>query len=154
MTVNLSDADERAVNAPRAVNTSGSLQVLVDYLCGPFTKAENEVRFSDANQLKIVRVLFRWAAQHIEYDMNQPGNTVSRKARFDQSPEAVLLSRKALCAGFAGLLKALLDEAGCIESVIIHGFSKGATYTLGTPASQMHSNHAWNAVKVRSQTPP
>src|SRR5262249_47403666 len=61
----------------------------------------------------------------------------------DCSAEAVLKSRKTVCAGYANLFEQLAREAG-LEVVHITGSSKGYGYAAGTKPA---TNHAWNAVK-------
>lgn len=88
-----------------------------------------------------VRALFTWVATHINYDVDgfNSGNYG------DLSVESVLASKKAVCAGYSNLLKALCLAAG-FESEDIAGYAKGYGYKEGDKFTE--TDHAWNAVKV------
>ena len=140
--------DRYAVRAPKGARAS--FESLVAYLVKPWPLGEGEGGGEEKgegpdNEEKRARCIFRWVAENVTYDMSRyvKGQTTASS----QSPEAVLKTGLAVCSGFAGLLKALLDVAG-IECQVISGCSKAASYKPGTPASALKCNHAWSAIKI------
>jgi hypothetical protein len=91
------------------------------------------------------RALFRWEADRIHYDLPafQTDNIP------DQSPQAVLASRKAVCAGYSRLYERLAHAAG-LECEIVPGFSRGVGWKPGDPYPDK-DNHAWNAVRIAGE---
>ena len=120
--------DKHALSTPK--DKKDSIESLVSYLCAPAR-----------NDKERARVLYRWIAQNIDYDVNGlfSGNYG------DLSPEGVLKSGKSICAGYASLFERLAEAAG-LEATTITGFAKGYRYTPGMAFSE--SNHDWNAVKI------
>ncbi len=84
------------------------------------------------------RALFRWITENITYDVSLFGKP--------PDPQQALKQRRAVCAGYASLFKALAETSG-LTAVIIHGEAKG----LG-PKQAITSDglliHDWNAVKL------
>lgn len=122
------EVDAHAVNAPASVKSD--IPTLVEYLLEPFDTDEEKVR-----------VIFRWVAENIRYDTQ---SYFSGRVSYS-SPDSTLRSGKGVCEGYAGLFKALADEAG-LEVVTIHGYAKGYGYQPGQRISG--TNHAWNAVSL------
>jgi hypothetical protein len=89
-----------------------------------------------------VRVLHDWVALHLTYDWQ----AFITDEIPDQSIEALLTRRTAVCAGFASLFTALC-EAAQLECVTIPGVARGFERAL-TPQTAKQENHAWNAVKI------
>jgi hypothetical protein len=81
------------------------------------------------------RVLFRWITDNIQYSY---GNRSS-------DPDKVVKNKKAVCIGYASLLKAMCMSAG-IECEIITGYAKTQVTDINKKCKK--SNHAWNAVKL------
>jgi len=81
------------------------------------------------------RVIFRWITDNIDYSY--------ANSTFDA--EKVLKKKKAVCEGYASLLKALCDKVG-IECQVIHGFAKNDVKDIGIEMTK--TNHAWNIVKL------
>lgn len=85
------------------------------------------------------RAIFRWITDNIEYSHSNP----------TADPNQVLIRRKAVCSGYASLLKALCDNAG-IECDIVHGYAKSSVNEIGVKFAK--TNHAWNAVKINNNS--
>lgn len=132
-TKDFNDVDKWAVSTPSSKRET--FKTLVAHLIQPFQDDEE----------KKARSIFRWCAENIEYDMSR--YTSGGVTSSNQSPDAVLKTGLAVCSGYAGLFKALADEAG-IECVEISGYSKAASYKPGTHWKELKQNHAWNCVKV------
>ena len=81
------------------------------------------------------RVIFRWITNNIVYSFSN---------RTDNA-EIVFKKRKAVCAGYASLLKSLCDNVR-IECKIIAGNAKIYTKEIGFKFSK--TDHAWNTVKI------
>lgn len=90
------------------------------------------------------RAAFFWLTQHIKYDCEgyRNGNSI-------YNPADVLATGRAVCSGFARLMKVFCDELG-VECVEISGFATGISVDKVNPDSMM-SNHEWNAVKIKGQ---
>jgi hypothetical protein len=90
------------------------------------------------------RVIFRWIADRIAY--NAEGFFAGKPG--DNSPEAVLKNRVAVCQGYADLFGELAKRAG-LEVVVISGVSKGRD----GPRTEKNEpvSHAWNAVKIEGR---
>jgi hypothetical protein len=120
--------DSHARAAPSSAATS--VKALAGYL--------SESAQTDRDK---ARAIFTWIGHNIAYDMS----------RFGAAPDAeeVLETRRAVCAGYAVLFKALADAAG-LEAVVINGDAKG----VGPPAAIDADgllNHDWNAVRIDGQ---
>ncbi|KAF9174266.1 hypothetical protein BGX21_000358 [Mortierella sp. AD011] len=93
------------------------------------------------DQVSQLRTIFTWLANNISYDV--PSFLAGRYG--DQSAEAVLRSRKAVCEGYANLFVALAQPAGLnVEKII--GLARGVDIQVGD--DRLGSPHAWNAVRV------
>ena len=126
------EVDSHACRCPQSVRSS--LQTLVDYLISP--------AFIDTD-VKKARVLFRWCADNIEYDVES-----YHSGKFaSQDPSDVLRTGKGVCAGYSKIVQSLMDLAN-IECVSLSGASKAASYKMSMTADQLKSNHAWNAIKL------
>lgn len=119
---NYSHVDSIALNFPK--NGYDNISSLADSLTKNL-KSEHE-KF---------RVVFRWITDNIEYSYsNSTGDA-----------DKVLKNRKAVCEGYASLLKALCDKIG-LECQIIHGYAKNKVGQIGKNFKE--TNHAWNIVKL------
>jgi quercetin dioxygenase-like cupin family protein len=120
-----SEIDAYAIYAPAA--ECQSVAKLAAYLTG---RAKTERQKA--------RAIFRWITANIGYDVDV------LSAGADQTPEAVLRRRTAVCQGYSDLFQALAQAAG-LEAVTIVGDSKTNDYrgTFGT-----RRKHAWNAAKI------
>lgn len=121
--------DRHALAAPAAAEKS--VATLSAYLSRP-AKTDREK----------ARAIFRWLTDRIGYNAE---DFLAGKPPGDCSAEAVLKTRKTVCAGYAALFEALARPAG-LEAVTIEGGGKGYGYVPGEDATD--KNHAWNAVKV------
>lgn len=90
------------------------------------------------------RIAFRWVAEHIAYDY------ASYKSGSIKSltPNETIKIKKAVCQGYAELLKAVADGLG-ITCEVVTGYSKGAGYKEGDRFTA--TNHAWNAAQFDGQ---
>lgn len=82
-----------------------------------------------------LRVIFRWITENIDY---KEGNK-------SDDPYVVLKTKKAVCIGYAVLLKKMCETVG-IECEVIPGFSKRNIDDFNMDFKK--SDHAWNAVKL------
>jgi hypothetical protein len=97
---------------------------------------------SGRDDLTRTRAVYRWVAQHIEYDAQG-----FRTGHFgDLSAEAVLRRRVAVCDGYSQLVKALGVAMG-LDVEVVRGWSKGYSYAPGMNFSG-EPNHSWNAVRI------
>jgi len=85
------------------------------------------------------RSIYLWLIHHIEYDTAALNNK-----RINQNNKDILQREKAICWGYATLLKALCEEVG-IPVNIITGYVK---LGLVQPPFLKYPNHAWNAVEI------
>ena len=98
--------DRHALAAPESVAVSPAS--LAAYLIKPAR-----------NPWEKARVIFRWIAHHIDYDIN----SVRAGTMASADPEVVLRRRMAVCTGYARLFAALCQEAG-IEAEYVTGHSR------------------------------
>lgn len=89
------------------------------------------------------RIIYSWIAHNISYDVQA---YLSKDYR-DSSPQAVLITRKGVCSGYANLYMALARAMG-LESSVIDGYAKGYGYVVSQTTK---INHAWNAVKINNK---
>ncbi|MEY5001908.1 MAG: hypothetical protein RLZZ211_1944 [Bacteroidota bacterium] len=94
--------------------------------------------FSDIEK---ARSIYVWLTAHIRYD----DKSYNSGDYADNSAEAVLRSKKAVCAGFADLYTELGLRMGLQIKTVI-GYAKGFGYS--EEAGFDHSNHAWNAIQI------
>ncbi|MCJ7444801.1 MAG: tetratricopeptide repeat protein [Methanotrichaceae archaeon] len=107
-----------------------SVKKLAPFLIAPAT-----------NDREKARAIYRWIAENINYDVESYLSDI----HVNDSPIYVLKERKAVCAGYAKLFKALAKEAN-LTVVYISGDSKGYKYTTEGKTS----SHGWNAIKINS----
>ena len=98
------------------------------------------VKYLTANASNIpakVKVMHDWICDNIAYDTDMYfSGRVSK-----QDYESVLKKKKAVCSGYASLMNEMCRLAG-IESVGVHGYSKG----FGYRGKLDRSDHEWNAI--------
>lgn len=125
----IASIDKRVADTPQSA--AGTVQSLADYLAKSAT-----------NDAQKVRAIYSWIVRNIDYDVAAlaAGNTG------DQSAEATLSKRKAVCAGYSRLFLALTQAAG-VEAAEVDGFSRGAGYVAGSSLGS-EPDHAWSAVKL------
>lgn len=93
------------------------------------------------SDIEKARVIFTWIATHVRYD-----DVAFNTNRFPvYTPELVLKSKKAVCAGFSILYTAMCREAA-LDAMTVTGYAKGYGYRSGDRMDDV--NHAWNAVKI------
>ncbi|XP_070531651.1 kyphoscoliosis peptidase-like isoform X2 [Ptychodera flava] len=105
------------------------------------------------NDLEKFRLLFRWEAQNVDYDVEgYYGN--KGLGQGDYSAEGVLKSGVAVCEGYSGLFKMLCDLAG-LECESLSGASKGGDYQPGDAFKmengKIKTDHAWNKIKINGK---
>lgn len=106
-------------------------------LCDPFSSLTDKAR-----------AIFTWFHHNVDYDwVGFCNNSVDRRA----GPADIILSGKAVCAGYAGGYKAIAERAG-MECVVVSGHGKGIGYKAlkqgeAVPPKKA-SGHAWNAVRI------
>ncbi|XP_033116303.1 uncharacterized protein LOC117116381 [Anneissia japonica] len=128
--------DEHALKAP--ADLKNDVTALVMYL----------TRFAET-ELQKARVLFRWEANYLSYDVNY----LDTKIRGDNSAEAALARGVCVCEGYAKLYKVLCEKAG-LKCEYIGGGSRsapGSDYEQcredGEPI-ELPDSHAWNIVWI------
>ncbi|MDH5716282.1 MAG: hypothetical protein OEZ22_01440 [Spirochaetia bacterium] len=126
---NFSAIDERAVNTPKYLEKD--IKKLTQYLIK-----------TSKSDLEKIRAIYKWITNNIAYDV---GSFLTGKIE-NQSAKSVLVSKKAVCEGYAALFNKMA-EATSIKSEVIHGYSKGYGYTVGSDIFKQ-PNHAWNAVEI------
>jgi transglutaminase/protease-like cytokinesis protein 3 len=102
-----------------------------------------------------VRAIFRWIAEHIDYNVKAYKKNKATSGLFYEEPEdssaalpslnervaaKVLYKRMAFCDGYSRLFKTLCDHAG-IQSEIVNGYAR-----TGSGNRRFAVNHTWNAV--------
>ncbi len=135
---------DRSAPARRAVDVPHGL--LQDLAGSPSKALPRLVAYLTANSsdpIERVRVIHDWIALNIVYDV--PMYLSGRIAA--QSYQDVLRRKKAVCEGYAGLLKEMCRWAG-IECRMIPGHARGAGYSVFDPENTNDENHAWNAVRI------
>jgi Transglutaminase-like superfamily len=120
--------DQHALNAP--AEAEESLESLAKYLVAPGKTDRDKAR-----------AIFRWIADRVAYD----AESFFAQKQEDNSPEGVLKSRKAVCAGYANLFADLARRVG-LEVATVSGYAKGVGYDPDKKLTQ--TNHAWNAVRL------
>lgn len=93
----------------------------------------------DNDSLKVV-VIYDWITANIQYDRHFR-RRIEGDTTLTQEPDYVIKSKKAVCIGYAKLVKEMCNVVG-ISAVIIEGFAKGDSQNLD------NDEHAWNAVKI------
>jgi transglutaminase/protease-like cytokinesis protein 3 len=96
-----------------------------------YTETAEELAQDLATETEKCRAIFRWIAQNVRYDYD------TRNNREGQDPEVVYKHRKAVCAGYSNLFKAMCSDVK-IDCRYVTGFAGGAT----------GDDHAWNIVKL------
>ena len=122
------ELDRYAFSVPERYESN--MDELLSYLLKP---AESE--------LEKTRLIFSWIAANVDYD-DYGFNTGNYS---DVSAPAVFRNRRAVCQGFADLLRELAERAG-LEVALVSGYSKGITYRKGQVFQS--TNHAWNSVRI------
>ena len=96
----------------------------------------------DNDSLKVVRI-YEWVTKNIAYDHRFMRNRVEGDTALLQEPYNVIVRKKAICIGYAKLMKTMCRQA-CIQAVIVDGFTK-------THNAIDSEEHAWNAAKINGQ---
>jgi transglutaminase/protease-like cytokinesis protein 3 len=96
----------------------------------------------DADSLRL-RASCVWITENIEYDIEAFLKEDPRAAQLDY----VLKNKKAICSGYAWLLKYFCD-AFTIECDVVNGYARSGKKYISLNQSDLRINHAWNAVKI------
>lgn len=123
-----SKLDQYARQAPKQYESN--IEVLAKYLVSGVS-----------TDIEKARVLFTWVATHIKYD----ADAFSAGIYPSQSGESILLTRKAVCAGYSDLLKKLCTAVG-LESEDVSGYCKGYSYHISKKINDI--DHAWTIIKI------
>ncbi|MFK8045369.1 MAG: transglutaminase domain-containing protein [Crocinitomicaceae bacterium] len=92
-----------------------------------------------------VELIYKWITHNIAYDYDQ---LQSEDYFVGVDPTAILRQKKAICHGYAELMKAMLDEVG-IENETIDGYVHDVYWTPGTMV--LKQSHTWIAFYVDGQ---
>ena len=95
------------------------------------------------NDFEKVKVIHDWIADNIEYDVE----SYFSNARTDSSGDRTLVRRRAVCDGYASLMKQMCELVG-VPCEDISGFGRGYGFATGRSQDTSRENHAWNAVKI------
>mmetsp|Transcript_9087 Transcript_9087/g.14377 ORF Transcript_9087/g.14377 Transcript_9087/m.14377 type:complete len:673 (-) Transcript_9087:147-2165(-) len=139
MAADFPTVDRHAVQ-PTPSEHRQSVRALARYLLTPFEGGNDDV-----TQARKLRVLFRWIAENIAYDIQSLMRGVTNDIC---EPETVLRRGMSVCSGYSELLCALSREAG-LDVISVSGYSKGAGYS---PFKRFHvggrTDHAWNVATI------
>jgi transglutaminase/protease-like cytokinesis protein 3 len=122
--------DFHIIKCPNSIKKDA--EMLIDYF--------NEVA---TTEIEKTRAIYVWIANNIKYD----DLAYNSDSYLDSSPEAVLASKKAVCAGYAELFTFFCQKMN-LEVKTISGYAKGYSYRKGNSFENKSSNHAWNIVKI------
>lgn len=92
-----------------------------------------------------LRASFIWITDNIDYDVKSYLNEDPKATRL----EYVIKVKKAVCGGYATLLKYFCD-AFKIENEIVDGYARTGKKGIYISQQRLKSNHAWNAVKINN----
>ena len=98
----------------------------------------------DSDSLRL-RASFIWVTENISYDIEGFEKEDPRSSILSY----VVKNKKAVCGGYAGLLKFFCD-AFHIESEIVYGIARTGKRDINVSQYKLRSNHAWNAVKINN----
>jgi len=118
------DADEDLIE---------NIETLVHYLAQP-TNSKKE----------LAEVISYWITINIDYDLE----AFIKDNNYGQTWYETIVSKKAICQGYAELFKAMCAVAE-IETFIISGYAKGFGYQQGDSFEK--SNHVWNVAFIGDQ---
>ena len=93
------------------------------------------------NDIEKIRAIFTWVTKNIEYDEAAYQGDIKR---INHSNYDVLSRGKAVCFGYANLVKSMAEIAD-IPCEVISGYSKELVYS--SPSVE-EIDHAWNAVLI------
>ncbi|KAJ8031649.1 Kyphoscoliosis peptidase [Holothuria leucospilota] len=127
----LQKLDQHAISAPRHLHQR--MEDLVKHLIS-----------IAKNQMEKHRVLFRWIAENIDYDV-----AGLRAGRGVSTAEEALRKRVAVCGGYVDLLKRFCEKAG-LQCDSVSGYDKGANYYVGQEELDSCS-HAWSIIYVNGK---
>ena len=114
-------------------NTSYHQEPTADYLTRQLTQQL-------ANDSLKVLAIYDWITNNIQYD-RYFRRRIEGDTTLTQEPDYVVKSKKAVCIGYAKLMKEMCRFAG-IPAVIVEGYAKGDGQNVD------NDEHAWNAVKI------
>ncbi|HEV8271426.1 MAG TPA: transglutaminase domain-containing protein [Chitinophagaceae bacterium] len=98
----------------------------------------------DADSLRL-RASFMWITENISYDIEGFEKEDPRSSMLNY----VVKNKKAVCGGYAGLLKFFCDAFN-IESKVIYGTARTGKRDVNISQLRLRINHAWNAVKINN----
>src|SRR5688572_19037674 len=90
-----------------------------------------------------LRASFIWITENIDYDIKGFEKEDPRSSMLNY----VVKNKKAVCGGYAALLKFFCDAFN-IESKIIYGTARTGKRDINISQLRLRVNHAWNAVKI------
>jgi Transglutaminase-like superfamily len=130
----------------------------------PFTEdiiaATSQLTKNCHSNIEKFRVLFRWVAEHLEYDIKMYNKGLNKESGltiictdkndcdlklhdyYFQYCKSILKKKAAICDGYARLYKVMCDFAK-IPCEVVEGCAKNKDNQIGYNGSV---NHAWNAV--------
>lgn len=92
-----------------------------------------------------LRASFIWITENINYDIEGYQKEDPRSSMLDY----VIKNKKAVCGGYAGLLKFFCDAFN-IESTVIFGTARATKRDVNINQLRLRTNHTWNAVKINN----
>ena len=113
--------------------------VTEEEMCIAMQKAQQKYSL---NQAESAYLVYKWLLENIEYDCyGFNHNTV------DYDEHNSYNNGKGVCSGYSKIFETMCKALG-LEVAVISGYSKGASYELGSMPKK--TDHAWNAVKIDS----
>ena len=108
-----------------------------------YLRALSEMIDSSAKEsFEKVKMAYDATALLLHYDIER----INRQDIFDQSWEDVLISKKAVCEGYASLFKKICDLLN-IPCEKVHGYARTGFAPLSSK-EDLAPNHAWNIVQI------
>lgn len=93
-----------------------------------------------------VKILHDWIAENITYDATAYFSGSRTSSKYTDT----LVTGKAVCEGYAELFKEMCTIAE-LDTIVIHGYSRGYGLTVFSDEDVSKPNHAWNAVLLEGR---
>jgi hypothetical protein len=125
-------------------------------------KIANDLTKDLSTDIEKFRVIFRWIAENIKYDIKlylkiishdyDPRYWPKKAARWRKRLKSLYIrhtikQRMSVCEGYSWLLETMCKTAG-ISCEVVYGYARNENSGIGR---KINSSHAWNAVKIGSK---
>jgi hypothetical protein len=95
------------------------------------------------DSMKVLSI-YDWVTKNVVYDHRFVRSRVEGDTNLLQEPYNVVIRKKAICIGFAKLVKTMCLQAG-IQAIVVDGYTKSVNNEID------REEHAWNAVKFNGE---